>query len=1382
MAEQAQLIPTPLLKRVRGNFPAFDDMSDEEFARGLIKTNPSIKWEQLFEVPADEKPLTRAALRLAPRGSMGDHAAEMRRMGTIGPAPEKSRLEKAYKAVREPLSPIIGYTEEQQEQRGDRGGGTSAADIGLIPSLATPPKVVSEWHPIPKAKKNDPKWKKWSYGAGEALLDVGKFFTSPLGVATMGGAGAGRAIIKENMARISQLRQASGAPGVSARQLLQAQNEIKLLHDGAMTARKLMAVGEGAFAADLLRQGAENVGRLNRILASDVSDQEKAREITSQGLGLMFAGLLARGSSRAWKEMGAAPSPKLIELINQWKPTAPEGVRIPRGPVAPARPQGPQPGRPSEPVEAKSRGDETVPEVKPVEEPAAAPEVPVESLGQAVDPAAPESAPGVVPPEVNVPAESTGGATPEGKGRGLLERADALEGVDATPEIKAEALASPESRYEVQSQAEVSRVVREMSDAQLATESAKGPGESNISVAASAERIRRMIAEGRGEEAAAILAEARRATTFGQLVNQYKRFREATPEGVLFLTKQEMRANGLDAPNKRQSAEIKRLAEENIKVNAELAEAERTYAENKKAMEEVSRAMREAKEGKDQQAAAALESQFEAAKKQQADNWARVEKNLARAENASRELAVYQGKLNPKGLQDTLITILQGNLLTPTSLGINIVGNTINMPFRGLAHGQARVIDAIHAYATGRKPEIAIRPFMDAASRMRLLKGQAKEIVDTIRKGPEANLYEIEPGRGYKKKPLNSIQAIKDLANMLLRRHDKLDMPTVGGQVPVSAKLATLMEATVGMPADFMLRSLSVGDIPFRTRARNLRIREFGKLKGLTPEEISRATVHPDLFFSPKELARIELEAARAVFQQENALTKAVSSLNHWFRRASENGWVGSEMAWRTVTPYQRTPINVMGELATFFPPTGLAKLGADMVKSNKQYREAHAKAAEAYEANPTEANLKKMQGAKRDLREAKITAGKVAVGIEVIVASNMLYDLGIVSPSLEGRDAPQKARELTYTEGVMNPGSVNLSALGRWLEGKDHSPQPEDETAHLPRLGVVGYIMGATADIRRDMEKQPEFSGVDFSMSLIGAAGTHTGGHMLELPVAKGSAELIKAIYNKQGGKWMRQMFETAANIPLPNSLAAIDRYGREWRPDMRSEKIGWKGELENFSNRINQKLASFGFSLPGSEGTDKLALRVDLWGEKVKQTPKGANRFLWNLLNVGRFQELGQDPVNEEIHRLFRHTAGTDMIPSLPGNSIRITPKVAPMARRARQVASEIKYNPMPPALYQKYAEMVGQNRRRLVEAAMLGKDGKPGEGTYDLAYPDNPQTGVPHEGPEWKHLNDDQRIRRLRGIYGHGLNLAKTEFLKKHGRLLTKKKPRKGFKPAE
>ena len=192
MAEQAQLIPTPLLKRVRGNFPAFDDMSDEEFARGLIKTNPSIKWEQLFDVPSGEKPLTHADLRLAPTGSMGDHAAEMRRMGTIGPAPEKSRMEKAYKTVREPLSPIIGYTEEQQEQRGDRGGGTSAADIGLIPSLATPPKVVSEWHPIPKAKKNDPKWKKWSYGAGEALLDVGKFFTSPLGVATMGGAGAGR--------------------------------------------------------------------------------------------------------------------------------------------------------------------------------------------------------------------------------------------------------------------------------------------------------------------------------------------------------------------------------------------------------------------------------------------------------------------------------------------------------------------------------------------------------------------------------------------------------------------------------------------------------------------------------------------------------------------------------------------------------------------------------------------------------------------------------------------------------------------------------------------------------------------------------------------------------------------------------------------------------------------------------------------------------------------------------------------------------------------------------------------------------------------------------------------------------------------------------------
>lgn len=88
----------------------------------------------------------------------------------------------------------------------------------------------------------------------------------------------------------------------------------------------------------------------------------------------------------------------------------------------------------------------------------------------------------------------------------------------------------------------------------------------------------------------------------------------------------------------------------------------------------------------------------------------------------------------------------------------------------------------------------------------------------------------------------------------------------LGANVLDRARLAA--EGALGAPPETMLRLLQLGDTPFRRMAQARLIAEQAQLAGKTGKAISVATRLP----GKKELAKIEEEAAQAVFQQDTRL------------------------------------------------------------------------------------------------------------------------------------------------------------------------------------------------------------------------------------------------------------------------------------------------------------------------------------------------------------------------------------------------------------------------------------------------------------------------------------------------------------------------------
>lgn len=818
---------------------------------------------------------------------------------------------------------------------------------------------------------------------------------------------------------------------------------------------------------------------------------------------------------------------------------------------------------------------------------------------------------------------------PKMEPRAFAERVAAAPGIP--PQIREAVAESPRASYERQSFDQLKQQVASASTAELIADIADP--KSNTKTASSQQLILRLIEEGNDAETAnQTLKLAEEGTRFGQLVSQFKLFKSATREGVILLAQKELANKG------------KTLSKEQAN---KLGNA---FDQYRSALDAFNRAQLKAKEAANNGDSKA----FTVA-------WGLSEMADALRLKADFNLSKEIGRINPASIADLYISMVQGSVLSTTSIIGNILGNVINMPLRAISNIVAKGIDEVLYGGKNNAYNIRARTI----SRMEEWVKSVPGMWNTMLKGADAKAYELGAVSG---SPLNFNRAWREIVEDFSSGGEIRSIPK-NIQAREKAKIVSalgrsarnIIEGTLGVIPDLLLRASQATDQPFKLGEQRAIVEEIGKQRGLSPNQIKLAIKNPKLLlisekqrasgqrgFTAEDLGVIDFEVARSVFQQSNIITQLASSVNRFVRKEVPLGEAAYPI-YRNSFLFQKTPINVAAEYAQF-TPLGIFRDWKNM-----------------------------------NIREREIAASRLLVGIPIFMAYSYLYDKGLITPNLETPGETNKARELSKSGGVMPPGTINMSGLYRHLKGEDPSFRPNDTVKELSALGThggIGLMVGTARRLQeRSRTNEDDFLGIAKAIGLTGI------NFVMNQKNLKGATDFIKLLTEESESsfdRWLKNYLVTAGSPFYPNILGTLKRAQRENLPS-----IGGEGFIKDAINEINQRYSALGLALPGVRNPDAMPVRRDLWGNAVKQTPNGSNPWTYNFFNSWKSREIDADPLNASIYRLWRRTADNTAIPSLPNPVLTYHDKT---------------FERMTPDQYDRYSQLVGFYRRGLAERVYM------------------------------------------------------------------------------
>lgn len=800
---------------------------------------------------------------------------------------------------------------------------------------------------------------------------------------------------------------------------------------------------------------------------------------------------------------------------------------------------------------------------------------------------------------------------------------------DVAPVHRERLKTGTEAFYEPQDMGRVEDVVAKMTSDELGSVPLMQPdGQQNIGVAARLESYRRLVAADNLDAAWRVIDDLmKQGTSLGQLVNQFKLLRGATPDGVLVMLNKQLRASGYDPVPPSETLRLRRLAEESIKANARWKEAERVWKE------------------------APTDENFKAVENLQADAIA--------ADSLLREkLRRYE----PRTLGGTLSTLLKGNLIAPISQARNLVGNAVNLPMLAITRPPAVLMDAIDAYMRN-------RPRTRASVGIRSTKEAVKAITRSLPDSLEVLRHGGAPGDLAKAEARVGLRPLVALRDAIMA--DVMG-PKRNGKTPISQRLLMAMEASpFGMHAAAQLRLLGAVDKPFRAAAHARLVTEAMKIQDLnrkqiiarlrrdpspeaqveraalermktyTAANVAKAVKFPELFLDAPTVARIENEAATAVFQNRNVVASGLARM--------VSGWSPmARFAVDTIAPFTTTPANVIGLWLSYAPPVALFNLGR------------HAWRGEA--------------------RAATQAASKFILGSMAFAAGQWLYQKGLVSPTLDQSDEQQKARILSGQS--MPAGRLNLTGLQRAMDGEVGGWQPGDLTVDiLSAGGVLGAALQTVADVNRRLERAPESPKTSDLALAFGANYVQlSAGYGVNQSFLKGTATLLEALMSPQKTEsWTATYLDGLSSIALPNTMVALSRATRQNKPELRGDSLAER--LDNqIKNRIGGTQRVFGKA--GAEAD--LPLKRDLWGRPIRETPEGKNPYLNHFLEVTKAERIPTDSVALHLYSLWRQTGDLSAIPTPPDANFSLGPR---------------RFDPLTRAQVDALQELVGRERYRIV-----------------------------------------------------------------------------------
>lgn len=558
-----------------------------------------------------------------------------------------------------------------------------------------------------------------------------------------------------------------------------------------------------------------------------------------------------------------------------------------------------------------------------------------------------------------------------------------------------------------------------------------------------------------------------------------------------------------------------------------------------------------------------------------------------------RQLSKTVSGLSPAGISKTLTTIMQGNILTPLSQIKNPLYNIFFTPFNVSTKAIASLVDAGRSFIT-KKPRT-----VKLGSPVEFLKGLGigtKEAADIVKSG-------ALPDDPSKVDNLRQLHPLRALSSAFTGKGLPVSKKT--GKPLIEDRIDKMIEGVFGIPAEVMFRALAIGDKPFFRAVQRSTAAELANLKGLKGVEKQAFIEFP----AGKDLEEIEKFAKKAVFQQDNIVSRSLNAIDKLVPEGRLKGM--TRFLFRTQAPFIKTPTNVVSETVQFLVPE------ISFMKA-------------AWHAS------------KGQTREAQLAFGRGATGIMVLGAAGILVTEGVVNGDVY--DGAKKDK-LSKAAGIP-PRHINLSGLKRLMNGENPKARPGDEMIRYDLLGIFGAAL-ETEFAKEVLPASESKAGESFAEKAVNQVGDGLkdlfviGSFAMEQSFLQGTNVLLNTIADidsAQGQsnfqKWFRNTFQLVAAIPLPNTLSALTRAD----DDIIRETKG-KTTFETLENVIKARLFD----------TEDLPAKVGLYGEELNRTPEGRNPFVFNLLDPFKFNKIKDDRTYQELNKIFEATKDQAVIPSI-------------------------------------------------------------------------------------------------------------------------------------
>ncbi len=513
-----------------------------------------------------------------------------------------------------------------------------------------------------------------------------------------------------------------------------------------------------------------------------------------------------------------------------------------------------------------------------------------------------------------------------------------------------------------------------------------------------------------------------------------------------------------------------------------------------------------------------------------------------------------------------------------------------------------------------------------------------------------------------------------------------------------------------------------------------------GSVTAETLESLARAVERGDITQAEAETWARE-EALYRSFQDDTFVGSFLGNLKNLFNTVGV-GNSGKKLGKANIKEFGLGDLvqkytQVPGALITRaleFSPTGYLKAiyntaqFAKAVKAEKAKIQAAETATARSEANPDRARLTRQAfRAKAEVEQARVETnrlqrkaalafGHATTGTGLIAAFAALAAKGMLKRADDEDDADAKA--LKSAEGISGT-QLNVSALGRWIEGGNPEWQTGDDLMSVEFLEPLNALMTIGALVAKD----------NVDASFWEKVGNYGGDSMealyqsiLEIPTMQTIQTIQSTVqYHDEDGAlplWAEIPFEVARGsvtgfVPSPVRQAA--QAGDTMYRETYGDKDIW-----------NQTRSSVQNSVPGAR--NELDPKLDNFGQEKKLESRTRN-VLNAFVNPGSLRTYRQSTVSKELDRVYAATDDANIYPD------RSAPYTASYTQDGKKKDFELNADER-----QAYQRSRGQTTYRLMQDVM--------------------------NDPTYKHLSAADRSEVLAQVKSYSNYVAKKEFLSKRG----------------